>query len=211
MRTSAIHRAAVTTMLLLAATLPAISSPAHAANEVCPNVGMCFWSETDFQGQFRREGLPMGRCFEFQSNWPDGTRSRTLSLWNQTRFQLEAYKNTDCSGPANAVYPPDTGTGNLSSDLLRFRLAPVCPFNKTCFYQNSDYTGKMWTRAPEYFGRCMDAASPDEVPARSVYNFRGWPIEVFKGDHCIVTYVDVAKWSFRSTGFDAGAFKMLDG
>ncbi|MFF0388013.1 peptidase inhibitor family I36 protein [Kitasatospora sp. NPDC004615] len=107
--------------------MPGLTAPAHAAEEDCPKDKFCFWSEPDYSGTFRAADPKPGGCAKGgKVTWPDETRSRVESLYDNTRFLFETYGNEDCSGAPVAIHPPGFSAASIGSDVKSFRVSPVC-------------------------------------------------------------------------------------
>lgn len=214
MRKFALRRWVAAAASLLAVVAVPVLAPtaAQASPDQCEQGKACFWSEPDSEGQFRAgDRPPAGSCYGIELPWADGTKSRARTVTNRTKRQIELFTNgAKCTGKPAKVIRSDQSDSDVSDSFGSFRVAPGCPEDTTCFYENADYTGKSWSARPEYYNRCQNAAGPGEVYARAAYNNRSSKATMFEGDYCINNYADFGAYEFKAIGFNSGAFKMTE-
>lgn len=209
MRKPAVFRWVAAAATLAAAIVPALAAPAQASPDQCKAGKTCYWSEPDFEGMFLELDGRVDSCSQAEARWPDGSASKIRALADRAGRQFELFTNGSCQGRPSWTVGPGGSDRNVADSVRSIRVAPFCPEDRTCFYENGDYTGAAWSAKPEFYNRCENAESSSGKYAWAVYNNRSTRATVFEGRHCGYNREDVEAYQFLSTPWESGAFKMV--
>ncbi|MEU7093011.1 peptidase inhibitor family I36 protein [Kitasatospora aureofaciens] len=161
-----------------AAMLPS-AAPAQAAESQCSAGQVCVWSAPGFGGQFKVVKPKLGSCFQPATTWPNGTSSRIGSIANKHGYyQIEAFDNDTCTGTPYAFVKPGVSS-SIGPRLKSLRFAPVCDPGQVCFYENTDFSGRSWSRSQLVGTVCYSAQATGVGPAHAVYNMFGRGVTLY--------------------------------